>query len=121
MARPLRPYPPLLVAEPLKKELYFFAASLTFVSFFILNEAVSSFGSSLPAPILIIYFIFFQTSCLAGKPVTHVEFSQENPLTLLTVHGRDPDLSFVCQWHISRPHYPLHILRYCEYYKQHFD
>ena len=69
----------------------------------------------------IIYFIFFQTSCLAGKPVTHVEFSQENPLTLLTVHGRDPDLSFVCQWHISRPHYPLHILRYCEYYKQHFD
>ena len=51
------------------------------------------------------------TPCLTGKPVTLVEFSPDNPLCLVTVHGRDDNLGYVCQWHVSRPQKPLHILK----------
>ena len=62
--------------------------------------------------IQIIYnLLLAQTPCIAGKPVTIVEFSSENPLTLVTVHGRDDNLCYVSQWHVSRPHYPLHIFK----------
>ena len=40
-----------------------------------------------------------------------MEFSPENPLTLVTVHGRCEEICYVCLWNVSRPQAPSHIFR----------
>ena len=43
--------------------------------------------------------------------MTLVEFSPENPLTLVTVHGRGEETCYVCLWNVSRPQAPSHMFR----------